>query len=432
MASSTPDFALRSPHFLPPSAMTAPRHDPYAALRHGDFRWYVLSVMAMTVATQIRGVVVAWQLYALTHDPLVLGLIGLAEALPFIATALFAGHVADRTDRRTIALGAMVALLGCAASLLALSNHRVVSARDVPWFYLVIGASGIARSFLMAARTALVAELVPRDHYANATAWRTSSWQLAAVVGPAVGGLIYAFGGPTPAYATDVTLMAVGVVTLTLVRPRGRPAVVEGEGTIESLGAGIRFVFSQPILLGAISLDLFSVLFGGAVALLPVFAADILHVGPEGLGLLRAAPAVGAVAMSLWLAHRPPLTRAGHALLLNVALFGVSIIAFGLSHAFWLSALLLVFNGAVDTVSVVIRSTILQEWTPAPLLGRVAAVNSVFIGSSNEIGAFESGTAAKLLGTVPSVIFGGLMTLGVVGVTAWRVPSLRRLKELRA
>ena len=413
--------------------MSASRpHDPYAALRHGDFRWYVLSVMAMTVATQIRGVVVAWQLYAITHDPLVLGLIGLAEALPFIATALFAGHVADTRDRRWIALLAMTALLGCAASLLALTFHPGLGASDVPWFYAVIGVSGVARSFLMAARTALVSEIVPRDHYANASAWRTSSWQFAAVLGPAIGGFLYAFGGPRVSYATDVSLMTVAVLTMTLVRPRGRPTGHEGEGIFASLGAGIRFVFSRQILLGAISLDLFAVLFGGAVALLPVFAADILHVGPQGLGVLRAAPAVGAVAMSLWIAHRPPMRRAGQALLLAVALFGLHSIVFGLSTSFWLSVALLVFGGAVDTVSVVIRSTILQEWTPPELMGRVAAVNSVFIGSSNEIGAFESGTAAKLMGTVPSVIFGGLMTLGVVGVTAWRVPALRELKELRA
>jgi MFS family permease len=412
--------------------MTTASHDPYAALRHGDFRWYVLSVMAMTLATQIRGVVVAWQLYALTHDPLVLGLIGLAEALPFIAAALFAGHTADTRDRRGIALVAMMALLASAAALFAFSLRAELTARDVPWFYLIIGASGIARSFLMAARTALVAEIVPRDHYANASAWRTSSWQLAAVLGPAIGGFLYAFGGPLVAYATDASLMVVAVGALLLVAPRGRPVPREGEGILDSLGAGVRFVFSQPILLGAISLDLFAVLFGGAVALLPVFAADILHVGPQGLGFLRAAPAAGAVAMSLWMAHRPPLRRAGPALLVNVALFGASIVAFGLSRNFWISAGILVFNGAVDTVSVVIRSTILQEWTPPALMGRVAAVNSVFIGSSNEIGAFESGAAAKVIGTVPSVIFGGVMTLGIVAVTAWRVPALRRLRELRA
>lgn len=412
--------------------VVSPRHDPYAPLRHGDFRWYVVSMMAMTVATQIRGVVVGWQLYALTHDPLVLGLVGLAEALPFIATALFAGHTADTRDRRGIALLALAALLVCAAALFLLSLGRAVNTGDIPWFYAIIGASGIARSFLMASRTALVTEIVPREHYATASAWRTSTWQLAAVLGPAVGGLLYALGGPRIAYATDVVLMALAVGALGLVRARGRPASLGTDGIFESLGAGIRFVFGQPILLGAISLDLFAVLFGGAVALLPVFAADILHVGPAGLGVLRAAPAAGAVMLSLWLAHRPPLQRAGPALLINVALFGLSVIAFALSRNYWLSLALLVLNGGVDTVSVVIRSTILQTWTPPALMGRVAAVNSVFIGSSNEIGAFESGAAAKLLGTVPSVILGGMVTLGVVGVTAWRVPSLRKLGELRA
>ena len=413
--------------------MTAPtRHDAYAALRHGDFRWYVVSVMLMTIATQIRGVVVGWQLYALTHDPLVLGLIGLAEALPFISAALFAGHVADSTDRRAIVLWSMMALLACAGSLLALVLSHPAEAGDVRWFYLIIGVSGVARSFLTAARTALVAELVPRSQYANASAWRASTWQFAAVVGPALGGLLYGFGGPRVAYATDVSLMLLAVVTITLVRPRGRPAGRPTEGVVESLGAGIRFVMSQPLLLGALSLDLFAVLFGGAVALLPVFAADILHVGPQGLGLLRAAPAVGAVGMSLWVAHRPPMQRAGRALFLSVTLFGASMIAFGLSRNFWLSGALLAFGGAVDMVSVVIRSTILQEWTPPELMGRVAAVNAVFIGSSNEVGAFESGTAARLLGTVPSVIFGGAMTIFVVAATGWRVPELRKLRELRS
>lgn len=408
------------------------QHDPYAALRHGDFRWYLVSVMAMTIATQIRGVVVGWQLYELTHDPLVLGLVGLAEALPFIASALFAGHAADTMDRRQLTLASMVAVLGCAAGLLGLVLARPVDATDVPWFYFLIGVSGVARSFLTAARTALVAELVPREQYANASAWRASSWQFAAVMGPAFGGLLYGFGGARIAYATDASLMLVAVLTLILVRPRGRPVNAPAEGMLASLGAGLRFVFRQQVLLGALSLDLFAVLFGGAVALLPVFAADILHVGPQGLGLLRAAPAAGAVAMSLWVAHRPPFRRAGTALFACVALFGVSVIAFALSRDVWLSGFLLAFGGAVDMVSVVIRSTILQEWTPPELMGRVAAVNSVFIGSSNEIGAFESGTAARLMGTIPSVIFGGVMTLGVVAATAWRVPALRRLRELRA
>src|ERR1041385_6331154 len=310
LASCTPDFALRTSDPLPSGSMTATPHDHNAALRHGDFRWYGLSAMAMNVATQIRGVGVAWQLYALTHDPLVLGLIGLAEALPFIAAAFYSGHVADLHDRRNVALGAMVALLGCALALLGLSLRAGLSARDVPWFYAIIGISGVARSFLMASRTALVAELIPREHYVNASAWRTSTWQLAAVLGPAAGGLLYAAGGPVPSYATDAILMALSVGTLFLVRARGRPTTPPREGLVASVRAGIAFVFAQPVLLGAMSLALFSVLFGGAVALLPIFADDILHVGPQGLGLLRAAPAIGAVMMSLWLAHRP-MRRAG-------------------------------------------------------------------------------------------------------------------------
>ena len=302
--------------------------------------------------------------------------------------------------------------------------------------YVVIFASGIARSFLQPARQALGAELVPRQLYPNAVAWRSSIWQFAAVVGPALGGLLYGFGGPAVAYGVDLALVAIALSALaTLSRPTLHPpAVPSAESSevsiAESLGVGIRFVRSQPVLLGALTLDLFSVLFGGATALLPIFAADILHVGPEGLGVLRAAPSVGAVLMSLVLAHRPPLRRSGAVLLLNVALFGLAMIGFGLSRHFVLSTVLLAVGGAVDMVSVVIRSTLLQVSTPRALFGRVSSVNQIFIGSSNEIGAFESGVAARLLGTVPSVVFGALVTLLVVGMTAWRVPELRRLGRL--
>ena len=412
--------------------MTSSAHDSYASLRHPDFRWYTVSLMLMTVAVTMRGVVVGWQVYAITHDALSLGLIGLAEALPFVTAALFAGHVADRNDRRRVMFIALAVLTACAGVLLWRSARGTLDRDDVPWFYGVIFASGLARSFLMPARTALAAELVPRELYANASAWRTSSWQFAAVAGPALGGLLYGFAGPVSAYATDLCLMLLGIGTLALVRSRGRPQGVSREPIGQSLSGGIRFVTRQPVVLGAMALDLFSVLFGGAVALLPVYAADILHAGPEGLGILRAAPAAGAVITSLWLAHRPPFRRAGFALLANVGLFGASIILFGVSRTFWWSVLLLAVNGAVDVVSVVIRATLVQEWTPPELLGRVSAVNSIFIGSSNEIGAFESGLAAKLMGTVPSVVFGGCVTLLVVGLTTWRVPSLRRLKELKA
>jgi MFS family permease len=408
--------------------MNAGRHDSYASLRVPNYRWFVLCLLAMTVASQIQAVVVAWQIYAITKDPLSLGLIGLAEALPFISLALYAGHLADRRDRRGIALLALAVLFACSVALLWLTLRHAVAV----WpYYAVIFASGIARSFLIPSRTALAAELVPRELYANAVAWRSSTWQFAAVVGPAVGGLLYAFGGPGVAYGADAVLMVVAVVAMVRVRHPRRAAAVTPASIAESLGEGIRWVRSQPIILGAMTLDLFSVLFGGATALLPIFASDILRVGPQGLGLLRAAPAAGAVVMSLIVAHGRPMTRAGRALLVNVALFGACMIAFGLSRSFALSLALLAASGMVDTISVVVRSTLLQVLTPDALLGRVAAVNAIFIGSSNEVGAFESGVAARLLGAVPAVVLGGAATLGVVAATAWRVPELRRLRELR-
>ncbi|HEX5962736.1 MAG TPA: MFS transporter [Gemmatimonadales bacterium] len=409
-----------------------PRHDPYSALRFSNYRWFIASLMAMTVATQIQAVVVSWQIYDLTHDPLSLGLIGLAEAVPFIGVALFAGHIADRVNRLRVSLMALGALLLCSVALLGftLSPGAVTASRIWP-IYLVIFLSGIARSFLQPARSALGAELVPRELYPNAVTWRSSTWQFATVVGPAIGGLVYGFGSATAAYGVDVGMMALGVLSLTRMRHSARASAPSSESIFESLTSGIRFMRRQPVILGALSLDLFSVLFGGAVALLPVFAAEILHVGPEGLGVLRAAPAVGAVLMSLTLAHLPPLRRAGHTLLVSVALFGLCMIGFGLSRNFLLSIALLAASGMADTVSVVIRSTLLQVLTPDYLLGRVSSVNAIFIGSSNEIGAFESGTAARLLGTVPSVVLGGLATLVVVAVTAVKVPGLRRLREIR-
>jgi MFS family permease len=415
---------------LPPPAA---RHDPYASLRIGNFRWFIISLLTMTVATQIQAVVVAWQIYELTHDPLSLGLIGLAEAVPFIGIALFAGHVADRSSRLRISRLSLIALLGCSLALLGFSLRPGVIAPGRVWpIYAVIFISGVARSFLQPARSALGAELVPRELYPNAVTWRSSAWQLAEVVGPAIGGLVYGFGSARAAYGVDASLMVVAVASLSRLRHSPRLASGAAESFLSSLATGIRFLRGQPIVLGALTLDLFSVLFGGAVALLPVFAAEILRVGPEGLGVLRAAPAVGAVAMSLIMAHRPPLQRAGRTLLVSVALFGLSMIGFGLSREFLLSVVLLAMSGMADTVSVVVRSTLIQVMTPDRLLGRVAAVNAIFIGSSNEIGAFESGVAAKLLGTVPSVVLGGLATLLVVGVTAVKVPQLRRLREIRS
>jgi len=411
-------------------------HDPYAALRIPDFRRFVASVLTLTVATQIQAVVVGWQIYAVTKDPLSLGLVGLAEALPFISIALFAGHVADRANRRQVVALAMAAMLGCALALLAFTLVPGSLAHGRVWpIYAVIFASGVARSFLQPARQALGAELVPRALYPNAVAWRSSMWQSAAVVGPALGGILYGFGGPALAYGVDLALVIIALGAIARVRAvpdsESADAVAADQAPVaDGLGAGVRFVRSQPVLLGAITLDLFSVFFGGATALLPIFAADILHAGPEGLGVLRAAPSVGAVLMSLVLAHRPPLRRSGVVLLLNVALFGLAMIGFGLSRSFVLSIALLALSGAVDMVSVVIRSTLLQVATPQALLGRVSAVNQIFIGSSNEIGAFESGVAARIMGTVPSVVFGGSMTILTVLVVSLSVPQLRRLRSM--
>jgi MFS family permease len=408
-----------------------PRHDPYAALRIPNYRAYILALLTLTLGIQVQGVVVAWQLYAITRDPLSLGLIGLAEALPFIATALYAGHTADRMDRRRLTVAAAAVLVVCSVALLALTVAGVLAARRSVWVvYAVIALSGVARSFLQPARTALAAEIVPRALYPNSITWRTSSWQLAAVAGPALGGLVYGWHGATAGYVVDVALTAAGLAWFAAIRHRSPVQSPIREGLAQSLRAGLRFVRRSPVVLGAMTLDLFAVLFGGATALLPVFASEVLYVGPRGLGLLRAAPAAGAVIVSVLLTYRRPWERAGQALLAAVAAFGLCMVGFGLSRVFLLSLVLLVLSGAADMVSVNIRSMLLQTHTPAEMLGRVSAVNAIFIGSSNEIGAFESGVAARLLGAARSVVLGGLATLVVVAGTAWRAPTLRRLRRI--
>ncbi|MEO8139476.1 MAG: MFS transporter [Gemmatimonadota bacterium] len=405
-------------------------HDAYAALRIADFRRFIACMMAQTFGTMIQAVVVGWQLYQVTHDPLALGLVGLAEAVPFIGFALPAGQLADRVDRRRVCLAALLVLFGCAVALFGMTTAGLLRADTVWAVYAVIFVSGIARSFLQPTRTALSADLIPREIYLNAITWRSSTWQFAAVAGPAAGGLLLGFGGAGLAYGTAALLLLLSWLALFRVKARPRPAATENVSGLQGLLEGIRFTRTQPVLLGAITLDLFSVLFAGAEALLPVFAVDILHVGAEGLGILRAAPAAGSVLMSIYLSHRPMKARAGWTMMISVALYGMCISGFGLSTSFPLSVLLLGLSGMFDNVSVVLRSTLLQTLTPRHLLGRVAAVNAVFIGSSNEIGAFESGVAARLLGAVPAVVFGGVVPILVVVLIAWRVPALRRLETI--
>jgi MFS family permease len=400
-------------------------------LRHRDYRWFIISLFAMTLASQIQAVVVGWQVYSLTHDPLSLGLIGLAEALPFIAVALPAGYLADRWNRRRLSVAALVVLSLCSVSLLLMSaSSGMLDRVGVRLIYAIIFVSGIARGLLQPARQALGAELIPRVVYENAVAWRSSTWQTAAVVGPAVGGLVYGFSGAVAAYGMDAALMLLALAAFLFMRYAPTARELAEESIFAGLITGLRFVWSEPVILGALSLDLFSVFLGGAEALLPVFASEILRVGPQGLGILRAAPAAGAVLTGISLAHRPPIERAGRALLVSVATFALAIIGFGLSRSFFLSVVLLGISGMADSVSVVIRSTLLQLLTPLEMLGRVSAVNSVFIGSSNELGAFESGVAARLIGTVPAVVVGGAAALAVVGLTARTVPRLRELGRI--
>jgi len=413
------------------SGVTSPAISPYASLRLPHFRRYVLAVVVMTLATMIQGTIVGWQVYELTHDPLALGLIGLAEALPYIGASLFAGHVADRYDRRRVAIAALVVVFASAVALLVLPTMLHDSPRAlVRAIFSVIVASGLARSFLQPARQALGAELVPRELFSNSVTWRSGAWQLAAVIGPALGGGLYAVGGIRLAYSTSAVLVLVAIVALLMVHRTPSLPSPSSESIGTSLAAGVRFVFGERIVLGALSLDLFSVLFGGATALLPVYAAEILHVGPQGLGLLRSAPAIGAVIMSASLAHAKPFQRTGRLLLQSVAFFGVTIIVFGLSTNIFVAVAALAIGGAADMISVFIRSTLLTTRTPPEMLGRVMSVNGIFVGSSNEIGAFESGVTARWFGTVPSVVMGGVMTLVVVVVTAWRNPTLRTLGRI--
>ena len=424
-----------------PSADSAPAHDPYAALRVPDFRRLVSARVLFTVASQIQGVVVGWQIYELTNNPLALGLIGLAEAIPSITVSLYAGHVADSVPRKRIIVPMMLVLFGCSLSLFLLTrpagmalfaNQQLASfPLYVVMLYAVLFVSGIARGFLGPAVFSFMPQLLPdRSLLSNAVTWNSSSWQAAAVLGPASGGLLFAKMGKGFAYGVDSGLMLLSLLLFASIASRALP-VREGErlNLSESILSGVKFIFANQIVLAALSLDLFAVLFGGAVALLPIFAKDILHTGPDGYGYLRDAPAVGSVLMAVWLTFSPMKNGAGRKLLWAVAGFGLATIAFALSRNLYLSLFLLFLTGVFDSVSVIVRSTLIHTYTPEYMKGRVSAVNNIFIGSSNEIGGFESGTAAKLMGTVTSVVFGGLMTLVVVAVTAWKADKLRRLES---
>ncbi len=383
----------------------------------------------------MNNIVMGWQLYILTKDPLVLGMIGLAEAIPALTVSLYAGYLADRKNRKTISLLGYSCIFVMYFGIWMLSYKMYDYPTKIVTYsmYVMIFVTGIARGFLSPSLIALRAQIVPRELYANATAWSSTIWQIAAIVGPILGGILLAKIGIQSSYMIVVILLSIAVLSLAFIKSKPIVYVESGQSILENLKEGLRFVFKNQIFLGAISLDMFAVLFGGAVAMLPAFADTVLHVGESGLGILRAAPAIGASLMAVIMAFNPPNMNSGKKLLFSVGGFGLSMIVFALSKNFYLSIFMLFLSGAFDSVSVVIRSTILQVLTPTKLMGRVSAVSTMFIGSSNEIGAFESGVAARLMGLIQSVVFGGSMTVLVVLSTAFLAPELRKLhlKDLK-
>ncbi len=401
--------------------------DPYAALRSSNYRRFALGFLFSSAGLQMLATAVGWEIYERTGDPLSLGWIGVARALPVILFALPAGQVIDRFDRRWVLVLTQVAM-GLGAAALAVAS----SLGDTPLIvmYGLLALMGCARAFNGPSRATLLPLIVAPGAFPNAVAWNSSVFQLSAVLGPIVAGVMLAeFGSAWEVYAITAAFCMLFAITALGVRPREAPRAT-GPISMSSLFAGAGFIWREKPILGALTLDLFAVLLGGATALLPIYAKDILKVGPEGLGLLRAAPFVGAFLMSLLLTRLPPFRRSGHVLLWSVAGFGVCMVVFGFSTVFWLSLLALFMSGALDTVSVVIRHVLVQLRTPNELRGRVSSVNSVFIESSNELGAFESGLVAAYFGVVFSVVSGGIGTVLVVGAVALGIPQLRKLGEL--
>jgi MFS family permease len=398
----------------------------FAAFRFIDFRRFIFSKFMLTLAQQMQFIVLSWQVYEITHDPLSLGLIGLAEAIPAVTFALYGGHIADKNDRRKILIVVQTAVIFFSSFLLflTLSNKELTTAMP---FYFVMFLIGIARGFYGPAQFSLMTQLITRETYANSSAWNSTFWHIAVVIGSSAGGLLLGFFGKPVSYGIVIFCEVAALIQVLRIVPKPFEKLSDRERLLTSIKTGLRFVYHNKIVLGAMSLDLIAVLFGGATAMLPVFAKEVLMVGEKGFGFLRAAPFAGAVIMALVLTRFPPVINAGKKLLWCVAGFSLCMIAFALSKNFYLSFFILVVSGIFDNVSVVIRATILQLKTPENMRGRVSSVSTMFISSSNEIGAFESGAAAKLFGLIPSVIYGGCVALLSVGGAAVWIPSLRKL-----
>lgn len=382
-------------------------------------------ILAM-LSYQIVAVTVGWHIYEVTRNPFSLGLVGLAEVLPFFCVAPFAGYLVDHLPRRRLGMLACSGLVLTAVVLTAVSEGWLPFHGVWP-IYAAVAMTGMVRAFLSPIYNALFARVLERHQFARGAGLGSVVFQAGMVVGPALGGGLVAWGGKSLSYGVAVAAALGALGCLAALRVSEPVHTGPAAPIFRSIAEGGRFVLGNRIMVGAMALDMFSVLLGGVVAMLPAFLHEILHHGPEGLGILRAAPALGSVCVGLWLARRPLQRHAGRVLLFAVAGFGLCVIGFGLSHSFWLSAVILLFYGAFDGVSVVIRSTILQLATPEEMRGRVSSINGIFISSSNELGAFYAGTMAKLLGLVPAVVLGGFAVLSVAGITAWKNPTLRRL-----
>jgi MFS family permease len=407
------------------------KNDPYAAMRFREFNVFLILRFAMVFAWSMQFIVIEWVVYSLTKSPLSLGIIGLMEVIPAIAMALFAGHFVDQNEKKGLLLKCIFAFSVISLGLFLLTWPPIVkdySTKVILYsIYGLVFLGGIVRAFLGPTIFSLLSLIVPKQAYSNAATWSSSVWQIGSVLGPAVAGFSITWIGIhwSMCFVFGCSVLSLVALSQITTKPILNPKI--GEPIMDSLKEGVKFVFNNKTILGALSLDMVAVLFGGAVALLPIFAQDILKVGPEGFGILRAAPAVGAFLTMFITAYVPVTKNAGMKLLTAIFLFGVCIIVFGLSTIFWLSVFALFMSGVVDGISVVIRQTILQLKTPDSMRGRVSAVNSIFVGSSNELGAFESGLTAKLMGTVTAVVFGGSMTLLIVLATGFFSPSFRKL-----
>ena len=406
------------------------KSDPYAVLRFANYRYFVLGRSFFTLAMQMQTVAVSWDIYQRLHvntrdAALALGFIGLVQVVPMMVFALPGGQSADRFDRKTIVRLTQLLFALCALMLLLLSRHHAA----VGYYYLVLGIAACGRAFSVPAISSLFPTLVPREVLPNAMTWNSTIFQVTAMIGPALGGVIVAQWGPSTSYAINIVCASLAFLTFSLTVPTAAKAD-KPPITWNSLVSGVRFVFGTRLLLGLFCLDLFAVLLGGATALLPIFANDILKAGPEGYGILRAAPSLGAIVMALFTAHLPPWRKAGRVMLVGVSGFGFATLLFGLSKMFWLSVMALALTGMFDNISVVVRQTVMQMITPDAMRGRVSSITFLFISCSNELGELESGLTARWFGAVGSVLLGGLGTLLVVGGSTFVFPEIARLGRL--